>query len=643
MNRRLAIALGLCLLGASLAHAQCAPSSQDQLKCQDKLAKALGKLAATVIKCHVKQADNAFKSTPVDDEACEETDAVKSAKAKFNATVTKVTPNCPDTSVISAANAIRDQILGTSFPLSLDDINGQIYCDGSIPIDLTGDDAGNIPSSQDFLKCEDAAHKNLSKLISNVLKCHIKNFDSIFKNQTFDLNFCENDSVKGAAGKYNAKVAKINEKPCPNCLDTTAQTNLGSTVKGNVDGIIPDIYPCPTTSTSTSTSSSTTSTSSTSTTSTLPCACGSPPTKVTYTTAGGVGNCGVATAFDGSTFTNLACSGLYFGGGQNSVPLPAISPDYGGSIYKVALCSGSQLYLEGTSNGQLGANQRDCTNVGCFYGAPLPIPNTNSTPTSTCVINTVSVDAVGTAECAGGTAHITIPLNSEIYLSGDLFVDAPGIQVCPVCTQTCNAGSNTGGPCNDDSGCPGGGAGSCAGSTICHGGANDGNGCSPADTNLGTAGPTSHDCPPDPLDDIGGLPIGYVLSSGTIAATAIPSGTQTRVFCGYCRDADGTGSFKQPAVKCLDTTPGGPATGTCSQPFESCEQNFQGAFGPGGGAVKTLSETGTPAGNLTDHLTHNGTLVSIFCIPSTFNATVDQAANLPGPGAVSLPGTAQVQ
>src|SRR5207249_10137267 len=36
------------------------------------------------------------------------------------------------------------------------------------------------------------------------------------------------------------------------------------------------------------------------------------------------------------------------------------------------------------------------------------------------------------------------------------------------------------------------------------------------------------------------------------------------------------------------------------------------------------------------------TLVSIFCIQPTFNATVDAAGDLPGPGAVSLPGTAQL-
>jgi hypothetical protein len=37
------------------------------------------------------------------------------------------------------------------------------------------------------------------------------------------------------------------------------------------------------------------------------------------------------------------------------------------------------------------------------------------------------------------------------------------------------------------------------------------------------------------------------------------------------------------------------------------------------------------------------TLVSIFCIQPTFDATVDAAGDLRGPGAVSLVGTAQLQ
>ena len=37
-----------------------------------------------------------------------------------------------------------------------------------------------------------------------------------------------------------------------------------------------------------------------------------------------------------------------------------------------------------------------------------------------------------------------------------------------------------------------------------------------------------------------------------------------------------------------------------------------------------------------------GTLVSIFTIRPTFDPTVDAAGDLPGPGAVALPGTASL-
>ena len=49
-----------------------------------------------------------------------------------------------------------------------------------------------------------------------------------------------------------------------------------------------------------------------------------------------------------------------------------------------------------------------------------------------------------------------------------------------------------------------------------------------------------------------------------------------------------------------------------------------------------------PAGDMTDGAAHALTLASIFCIPPTFNATVDAAGDLPGPGAVTLSGTGQL-
>ena len=55
-------------------------------------------------------------------------------------------------------------------------------------------------------------------------------------------------------------------------------------------------------------------------------------------------------------------------------------------------------------------------------------------------------------------------------------------------------------------------------------------------------------------------------------------------------------------------------------------------------ATAYIEENGDPAGLLTPGV-HQGTLASVFCIPATGNFLIDGAANLPGPGATSLPGS----
>ena len=67
-----------------------------------------------------------------------------------------------------------------------------------------------------------------------------------------------------------------------------------------------------------------------------------------------------------------------------------------------------------------------------------------------------------------------------------------------------------------------------------------------------------------------------------------------------------------------------------------------GAFGPAGGAAHTITETGSPAGNITDRAGHAATLASVFCIPPTFTPTEDAGFDVTGPGAVTYPGTVQL-
>jgi hypothetical protein len=137
------------------------------------------------------------------------------------------------------------------------------------------------------------------------------------------------------------------------------------------------------------------------------------------------------------------------------------------------------------------------------------------------------------------------------------------------------------------------------------------------------------------------------LTTGASNKTAVASGTEQRVFCGFCRDAANTGCFEGDPTAAADGCPAPACTqrpctsdADCAPPYASCEQRNQGAFHVGGATA--ISEMGTAAGSLTDGAAHASTLVSVFCIPPTFNAAVDAAADLPGPGAVSLVGQAQV-
>src|SRR5205814_8982133 len=58
--------------------------------------------------------------------------------------------------------------------------------------------------------------------------------------------------------------------------------------------------------------------------------------------------------------------------------------------------------------------------------------------------------------------------------------------------------------------------------------------------------------------------------------------------------------------------------------------------------ARTIIETGSLSGPLTvGGPGAPSTLVSIFCMPLTFSSLVDTAEDIPGPGAIAIPGIAQ--
>jgi hypothetical protein len=63
----------------------------------------------------------------------------------------------------------------------------------------------------------------------------------------------------------------------------------------------------------------------------------------------------------------------------------------------------------------------------------------------------------------------------------------------------------------------------------------------------------------------------------------------------------------------------------------------------GAAVVSSAAHHRPAAGAVTPNVPSSATLGSVFCIATTSNGLVDFAADLPGPGAVSLPGTFNAQ
>ena len=343
---------------------------------------------------------------------------------------------------------------------------------------------------------------------------------------------------------------------------------------------------------------------------TTSCACAAPcdccalaPTRFQGTTTVGAGTCGTVRDATGALLQNLDCSKLYFGGGNNTLVPPATLVDQIQLILDVNSCdSGTgRLTLTAATAAETGS-PRTCSAGGCLLGPPLPIAVPSSPSFSVCVIPSLAQDASGSTTCDGTTTFV-LPVKAGLYVTGDLLPGEPGIQPCPLCV-----------------------------SGTCEGGPNNGMGCVAASSDLGDAYPTSHDCPPPTGSPLGTLTVGATITTGTATNTASPSGSQQQVFCGFCRDVDGTSAFQSPAQPCASNA-------DCSQPFESCEQRSEGAFGSS--AAHTISLTGVPATCQADGNPHATTLVGGMCVQPAYTIA-DTNADLPGPGTFSLQATVQL-
>jgi hypothetical protein len=322
-----------------------------------------------------------------------------------------------------------------------------------------------------------------------------------------------------------------------------------------------------------------------------------PFSSLDFTTGIGTGSCGDTKDKHGNPIRSLDCGRLYLGGSGTTAPVPpGATPDGSTNRFGFTGCAAvGDLCLLGPTTTP-GADF-DCTDTGCNFGAPLPIPNGG---TSTCVVNTLGAPASGTIDMGTGESNISLTLRSHIFLVGDVNNASGQPQPCPICESgSCTAGPNHDMPC----------------------------------TTTNSTG-LSRDCPPGTLG---------MCAGGVNGAHVCTNDTQ-------CPDSTCSLALVFDPPLTVDLTPLVTATASASDPEGSfCPQ--QAAIGhpghPGCFTAATcalIEEHGVPAGSLLPAGTPKATtLSSVFCVPRTGNYLVDElAAGFPGPGAITLPGTMTV-
>jgi hypothetical protein len=261
------VILGLCLVvSPALAgpgdlfggdDTGCVPLGKLEMTCSGVVAKALAKLNASVIKCHLVQEAKAFKtshSSPGFDHAEEncEQGSNTSANAQFEATLAKYALRC-DPALFASARARRDVILADQTnSQSLDALNGSFFCDATSLQTIAepgGDDAGFVPATDNAQKCSVATAKAYAKLLGDVYHCHLKAALYGLDGRVFDEDACEDGTppppLLSARGKYDKVVQHyVTLGICPACVATNAPTLANDAITA-LDAQNADIFPCP--------------------------------------------------------------------------------------------------------------------------------------------------------------------------------------------------------------------------------------------------------------------------------------------------------------------------------------------------------------------------------------------------------------
>jgi len=633
-----------------------AADKSDRVKCADTTGSELGKLVAAVIKCHIKLADSDFGGKDFDENLCEENDPVKgkSALQKYNAAMVKLTGSGKCTQAcLTEPNRLA---LGTNILAQAEAANAIVYpCPATTTTTTTSTTTTTCPGG---CCCAGGAPSTFS-FTTGLGSGTCGHLDADGSPNFFPLA-CGGLYFGGA----NVGVPLPSKVPDygnsilnASCSGSTLTLSGTSAAQAGGNKCIKGL--------SASRGNSCTTDSD----------CAGPCGTSADCTPGGI--CSASSCSNAKCAmmqcTNAGC--LY------GPPLPIPNSSHSGAA--TSTCVINTITANGAGTSDCVAGSVTALNLplnsGVFLDSGLLAMRCSggTTPGANCT-GGGGCGTVAGGSCPGGTC---VNDTARCRSGGGEAADTPCCSdfdcITGFCeTGSCQGGSNANFGCITDTDCPGGTCKTfiqpcpiCDSITAkCDGGINDGLTCTAADSPIDGDFPTSHDCPPPTAGSLGALPIPYLLDTGTISKTAVDLPDQVNIFCGYCKNktnitfarrcggtatgtvcSGNTGTTGAPcsvAAPCLPIpcTSNADCSGqTQGLGFPSCGQRTSGAF-TASNLARTIVETGSPATALTTGgAAKPAKLVSIFCIPLTFNTLVDSAGDLPGPGAVALPVTMQNQ
>ena len=213
------------------------PPDKDSAKCEDTVLKNLTKLAACLRTCHQKQATQAAKAKPFDEEACE-TGAASSCRGKYDAAGAKLlaTGKCPLCFDASANGALGDALAN-----ALEAEIGAVYCVGTAA--FPSGDPGFVPPDKNSLKCTNAVTKGVGAFAGCVGGCERKQASTEFKGKPFDKGACITTGKSSCRSKFDKASAALDKAAiCPVCLNTTARATVADTARDVLEARQASVY-----------------------------------------------------------------------------------------------------------------------------------------------------------------------------------------------------------------------------------------------------------------------------------------------------------------------------------------------------------------------------------------------------------------